>query len=176
MSSGGGNNSIPFPQQSQIQRPGQLQQQRLPYAAVVDPREVIPSAAFPARPMQHRQFSSVSSPVGLPASPQSPYSSVSSSFQTFSVGSVMINPQPANQSQPNPNFVQRASYTGLVQSQPQTLNNGLQPNTSMLSRHSTMLSATVQLPHLRANGNNVVQDVSMALDDKKSLLKKLLSE
>lgn len=185
MSSGGGNNVIPFPQQSQIQRPVQ-QQQRLPYTGVVDPREVIPSAAFPARPLtrpvQHQQFGSVKSPVGLPASPQSPYSTVSSSFQTFSGGSVMINQQPTShavqsQMQPNSNFVRRASYSGPVQSQPQTLNHGMQQNTTMLSGgHSAMLSGGVQLPHRRASGNNAGQDICISNDDKRSLLQKLLSE
>lgn len=178
MSSGGGS-IISFTPQPQLQRPGP--QPRTTYAEVVDPREVIPSAAFPARPpirpVRHQQFGSVKSPAGL-ASPQPSYAAVSSSFQTFSGGSVMVNQQSTGQIQTNdPSFIRHSSFPGTVQGQqPQMLNHGLQHN-NLVSGQSTVLSGTLQLPHQRSIGNNIVQDNRMMpADDKRSLLQKLLSE
>jgi len=161
MSSGGGSVST-LTQQSQIQQQGQ-QQQVLTYAEVVDPREVIPSAAFPARlPMR---------PSLQPT--QLPFSVANNNFQSFSGGSVILNQQPSGQIQSSPNLARYASYPGLVQSQhplPQ------QQNTTVLRGQSTMLSGSVQLPHRRASGSNIAQDNRMSGDDKRSLLQKLLSE
>jgi hypothetical protein len=179
MSSGGGG-VISFTQQPQLQRP--LQQQRATYTEVVDPREVIPSAAFPARPpirpMRHQQFTGVKSPASLP-SPQPSYSAVSSSFQTFSGGSVIVNQQPTSQIQANdPNFIRRGNFSGSMQGQqPQMLNHGMQHN-NIVTGHSTVLSGALQSPHQRSSGNNLlVQDNRiMAPDDKRSLLQQLLSE
>jgi len=160
-----------------------VRHQNLPYTEVVDPREVIPSAAFPARPPvrpgQTQHFVSVRSPLGLQASPQPQFSGISTSFQTFSGGSVVINQQPSVQmqhqvQQKSPTIFVQPNFVGQSQ-QTQIQNRTLQPN-GLMAGHSPTLTGSIQLPPLIMGGNNIIQDNRPPTDEKRSLLQKLLSE